>query len=62
MRALFSTVANESGKNPDVIERQLAHRESNKVRAAYHRSTYLADRAKLMQWWADYLDGCRQQA
>ena len=61
-RALFSTVANESGKNPDVIERQLAHRESNKVRAAYHRSTYLADRAKLMQWWADYLDGCRQQA
>ena len=27
------------------------------VRAAYHRSTYLEDRAKLMQWWADYLDG-----
>lgn len=55
-RALFSTVANEAGKNPDVIERQLAHAERNEVRAAYHRSTYLADRAKLMQWWADFLD------
>jgi len=55
-RALFSTVANENAWNPDVIERQLAHEERNKVRAAYHRSTYTADRAKLMQWWADYLD------
>jgi len=56
-RALFSTVANECGHNPDVIERQLAHAERNEVRAAYHRSTYLQDRAKLMHWWADYLDG-----
>lgn len=58
-RALFSTVANECGHDPDVIERQLAHVERNDVRAAYHRSTYLAGRAKLMQWWADYLDGKR---
>lgn len=56
-RSLFSTVANECGWNPDVIERQLAHKEANAVRAAYHRSTYLEERAKLMQWWADYLDG-----
>jgi integrase len=56
-RALFSTVANECGWNPDVIERQLAHIERNKVRAAYHRSTYTAEREKMMQWWADYLDG-----
>lgn len=56
-RALFSTVANECGWNPDVIERQLAHKERNEIRAAYHRSTYLADRVRLMQWWADYLDG-----
>ena len=55
-RALFSTVANEAGWNADVIERQLAHKERNKIRAAYHRSTYTTDRAKLMQWWADYLD------
>ncbi len=56
-RALFSTVANECGHNPDAIERQLAHIERNEVRAAYHRATYLKDRAELMQWWADYLDG-----
>ena len=56
-RALFSTVANECGWNPDVIERQLAHKEQNEIRAAYHRSTYMEDRERLMQWWADYLDG-----
>ena len=56
-RALFSTVANECGWNPDVIERQLAHKEQNEVRAAYHRSAYLKDRAQLMQWWGDYIDG-----
>lgn len=56
-RALFSTVANECGWNPDVIERQLAHKEQNEIRAAYHRSTYLTDRERLMQWWGDYLDG-----
>lgn len=56
-RALFSTVANECGHDADVIERQLAHVERNEVRAAYHRSTYLQDRARLMTWWADYLDG-----
>jgi integrase len=56
-RSLFSTVANECGWNPDVIERQLAHIERNKVRAAYHRSTYTSDREKMMQWWGDYLDG-----
>lgn len=56
-RALFSTVANECGWNPDVIERQLAHKEQNEIRAAYHRSTYMAERQRLMQWWGDYLDG-----
>ena len=56
-RALFSTVANENNWNPDVIERQLAHKDAKEIRAAYHRSTYLKDRERLMQWWADYLDG-----
>ena len=56
-RALFSTVANECGHDADVIERQLAHKERNEVRAAYHRAEYLPERAKLMQWWADRLDG-----
>lgn len=57
-RATASTILNESGRySPDVIERQLAHRERNKVRAAYHRAEYLPQRRTMMQWWADYLDG-----
>jgi integrase len=55
MRALFSTVANEHGHDPDIIERQLAHVERNDVRAAYHRAAYLKARGELMQWWADWL-------
>jgi len=58
-RSLFSTVANECNWNPDTIERQLAHVERNQVRAAYHRSEYMDDRVKLLQWWADYIDGRR---
>ncbi len=56
-RAVASTVLNESGFPPDVIERQLAHVERNKVRAAYHRSEYLEERRRMMQWWSDFLDG-----
>jgi len=58
-RAMASTRLNEMGWNPDVIERQLAHAERNKVRAAYNRAQYMADRKKMMQAWADYLDGLR---
>lgn len=56
-RSLFSTVTNEHDRTMgDVVERALAHKDRNKVRAAYLRSTLLADRVALMQWWADYLD------
>ncbi len=55
-RATFSTIANESGFDGDVIEKALAHEERNRVRAAYHRSEYIEQRRKLMQWWADLLD------
>src|SRR5215212_705970 len=55
-RATASTILNEMGFKADVIERQLAHAERNKVRAAYHRSEYLDERRKMMQVWADYLD------
>lgn len=56
-RAVASTVLNELGFDADVIERQLAHAEKNKVRAAYHRTEYLPERRKMMQQWADLLDG-----
>ena len=54
-RATFSTIANESGFDGDVIEKALAHEERNRVRAAYHRSEYIEQRKKLMQWWANML-------
>jgi len=56
-RATASTILNEHGFTPDVIERQLAHTERNQVRAAYNHAQYLPERRKMMQWWADYLDG-----
>ncbi|GAB2577058.1 hypothetical protein GCM10027066_19660 [Dyella jejuensis] len=59
-RAMASTRLNEMGWTPDVIERQLAHTEKNKVRAAYNRAQYLDERKRMTQAWADYLDGLRQ--
>lgn len=61
-RAVASTIMNESGFRPDVIERQLAHCERNEVRGAYNRAEYLPERRQLMQWWADYLDGVKAGA
>jgi integrase len=61
-RAMASTRLNELGWQPDVIERQLAHAERNKVRAAYNRAQHITERRKMMQAWADYLDGLRKQA
>ena len=55
-RATASTVLNETGFRSEVIERQLAHAERNKVRAAYNRSQYLNERIKMMQWWGEYLE------
>jgi integrase len=55
-RAMASTLLNEKGWHPDVIELQLAHAERNKVRAAYNRAQRLSERRTMMQAWADYLD------
>lgn len=58
-RTIASTLLNEQGWNPDLIELQLAHKERNKVRAAYNRAQRLDERRKMMQAWADFLDGLR---
>jgi len=47
------------GWPPDVIERQLAHAERNKVRAAYNHAEHLPERRAMMQAWADYVDSLR---
>jgi len=55
-RTIASSILNESGKwAADAIERQLAHKETDAVRAAYHRAEYLDERRRMMQWWSDYL-------
>lgn len=55
-RATASTILNEIGFRPDVIERQLAHAERNKVRASYNQAEYLEERRAMMQQWADLTD------
>ncbi len=62
-RAMASTLLNESGKwNPDAIERQLGHAESDQVRKAYARGEHWDERVKMMQSWSDYLDQLRSGA
>src|SRR5207253_11350199 len=61
-RSMASTLLNEQGFPPDVIELQLAHTERNKVRAAYNKAQRLPERRKMMQAWANYLDALREGA
>jgi integrase len=58
-RTIASTILNEAGFNSDAIERQLAHDEVNKVRAAYDAAEYLPERRRMLQWYADFLDAAR---
>lgn len=58
-RSMASTLLNELGYNSDWIERQLAHCERNGVRAAYNYAEYLPERRRMVQEYADYLDGLR---
>jgi integrase len=55
-RGLASTILHEHGFEHAHIELQLAHQERNAVSGAYNYATYLQQRAKVMQWWGDYLD------
>jgi integrase len=54
-RATASTILNEMGYRSDVIERQLAHAERDKVRASYNHAEYMSERRAMMQDWADLL-------
>jgi integrase len=57
-RAVASSRLNESNLwSPNAIERQLAHKESDEVRAAYNRADHFEERVKMMAWWSKEL--CR---
>lgn len=58
-RTVASTFLNEQGWHEDLIELQLAHSERDEVRATYNRAQRLSDRKRMMQAWADYLDGLK---
>jgi integrase len=58
-RGMASTLLHEQGYNTDVIERQLAHKEGNAIKAAYNHARHLPERIKMMQDWANYLDSLR---
>jgi integrase len=54
-RALASTTLNEASFDPDVIEAALAHKDPNKIRAAYNRSDYFEKRREMMSWWSKHI-------
>ncbi len=61
-RGTFSTMCNEAGFRADVIERQLAHAEQNKVRSSYNQAEYMPERRNMMQQYADMLDALKAGA
>jgi integrase len=61
-RSMASTLLHEQGWKSEIIERQLAHGDRNKIRAAYNFAEHLPERRRMMQAWADYLDGLAKGA
>ncbi|MFE4270038.1 tyrosine-type recombinase/integrase [Escherichia coli] len=59
-RSMWSTLLNEEGFNPDVIEAALAHKSGDKIRDVYNRTTYLEQRKIMMQWVGDFFDDARK--
>ncbi|WP_349886243.1 integrase arm-type DNA-binding domain-containing protein [Pantoea ananatis] len=63
-RTMACSALIESGLwSRDAVERQMSHQERNSVRAAYiHKAEHLEERRLMLQWWADYLEACKEAA
>jgi integrase len=61
-RATASTHLYEMGYEEKLVEMQLAHAETNKVKAAYNHAKYLDERRAMMQAWADWLDAVEAES
>jgi len=59
-RSTASTLLHEQGWPSEIIELQLAHVDTNKVRSAYNQATHLSKRREMMIAWADYLDSLKE--
>lgn len=62
LRGTASTILNEKEFRFDVVESALAHIDPNKIRGAYNHAQYFEERAGMMQYYSDYLDGLRTGA
>jgi integrase len=56
LRSIASTILNEQGFDPDIIEAALAHVGKNEVRNAYNRADYIERRKPMMVWWSGYIE------
>ncbi|MGC4062230.1 MAG: tyrosine-type recombinase/integrase [Aquabacterium sp.] len=56
VRTTGSTMLHEMGYRSELIEAQLAHLDQNQVRRTYNHTDYILERAKMMQYWCDFLD------
>lgn len=56
LRSIASTILNEQGFEPDVIEAALAQVNGDDVRRAYNRSDYLERRRKVVEWWSNHIE------
>ena len=62
-RAMARTILDEILQcRPDFIEHQLAHAVRDPNGRAYNRTSHLSERRRMMQTWADYLDGLKAGA
>jgi integrase len=60
-RRTGSTYLHEAGFNSDWIEKALAH-EQQGIRGVYNKAQYAEERRRMLQWWADFVDGLRKGA
>lgn len=55
LRSMASTILNEHGWDPELIEVALAHVDKDEVRSAYNRADYIERRRPMMAWWSEYI-------
>lgn len=55
MRSMASTILNEHGWDPEMIEVALAHVDKDEVRSAYNRADYIERRRPMMAWWSEHI-------
>ena len=55
LRSMASTILNEHGWDPELIEVALAHVDKDEVRSAYNRADYIERRRPMMAWWSEHI-------